>query len=254
MQVLVKPEFSFAEVGHGFFTRLGGVSEGLYSSLNCSYACDDKLEHVLENRKRAATALGFLPEAFAAVQCVHGADVARIQKPNQFPNLPISDAMVTNQSHIVLSQDTADCPSVLFADPINGVIGLAHAGWKSAKMDIIEACIQEMTQLGAKRESIHSVVGPCIAQDSYEVGPEFYADFLALDKAYQIFFQTNANERFQFDLRGFVNMKLTRAQIQSIHHFAVDTYPVENDFFSYRRATHQKEPDFGGHLACIYLK
>lgn len=247
------PSFNFSHIGHGFFTREGGISKGLYDSLNCSYSCNDLLSNVEENRRRIAKTLGYDLQHLAAVQCEHGAKVVHITHVHRYPNLPIADATVTNQKHIVLTQDTADCPSVLFADPIEQVIALAHAGWKSAKADIIEATIHQMCELGAKREQIHAVVGPCIAQKSYEVKEDFYQSFIHNESKNGQFFK-EIKHSYLFDLRAYVDQKLALAEIEHISHIAIDTYPLENGFFSYRRAYHKQEEDFGGHLACIYLK
>src|SRR5262245_8056660 len=165
-------------VRHGFFTRQGGVSAGLYASLNCGYGSNDEPSKVTENRRRALALIGLPAEALATTYQIHSADVAEVTKPWPLDARPRVDAMVTTRPGIALGISTADCAPVLLADPVAGVIGAAHAGWRGAVTGVVEATVQRMSELGADPRRIHAAVGPCIAQTSYEVGPEFPLPFL----------------------------------------------------------------------------
>ncbi|MCI5049498.1 MAG: peptidoglycan editing factor PgeF [Rickettsiales bacterium] len=236
---------------HGFFTRAGGVSEGIYASLNCGSGSDDNPEHVKENQQRIVSALG--GEALCRCYQVHSAVVETVEAP--WDALPKADAMVTNKPNIVLGILTADCAPVLFADHKAGVVGAAHAGWKGAIGGVLENTITAMEALGAKRESIAAAIGPCIAQGSYEVGAEFYAQFVEQSSLYGTFFKESEKaDHFLFDLEGFVGHRLAQSGLQNVDALGIDTYSDEQRFFSYRRKTHRDEPDYGRQLSAIMLK
>jgi YfiH family protein len=200
------------------------------------------------------TQLHYPYEALVSVKNVHGANVIIVENtwPDHSP--PIGDAMVTNQQNIVLGAETADCACVLFADDIAGVIGLCHAGWKGAKKGIIANTIIAMQSLGASCENISAAISPCIAQFSYEVSHDFYLSFIEDDEQNQIFFIPSIKPtHYQFDLRQFVINKLAIFGLKNIATIAIDTYSDER-FFSFRRTTHRKEMNFGGHFSCIVKK
>lgn len=240
-------------VRHGFFTRHGGVSTGLYDGLNVGLGSGDRPESVVENRRLAARALGVEPEMLVTVFQVHSPDAVVARGP--FPGeRPRADAIVTDRPGVALGVVTADCGPVLFADAEAGVIGAAHAGWKGALDGVLENTIAAMERLGARRRSIVAVLGPSISQDNYEVGPEFVARFLAADPGNSRWFVPSENPgRSMFDLRGYTVERLSRSDVAAS---MLDqcTYAGETRFFSYRRATHRGETDYGRQISAIVME
>jgi YfiH family protein len=241
---------ALASVRHGFFTRQGGVSEGLYAALNCGFGSNDSRDAVAENRARVRQALG--AAALNTVHQVHGIAVVEVAAGWEPLGAPRADAMVTKARGIALGALAADCAPVLFADAEAGVIGSAHAGWRGALAGVTDAAIAAMERLGARRENIRAAVGPCIAQASYEVGPELRAAFLEKN-ASDAFFAANATGRFQFDLKGYVAARLRAAGIGAVEIVPVDSYADEARCFSFRRATHRGEVDYGRLVSAIVL-
>jgi len=239
-------------IKHGFFTRRGGVSEGLYASLNCGQGSQDALQAVAENRRRVAATLG--ATALVTAYQVHGADVVTVTKPWQRGDAPKADAMVTATPGIALGILTADCAPILLADAEAGVIGAAHAGWKSAFSGIAGAVVGAMEKLGADRARIRAAIGPSLALSSFEVGAEFRTQFLDKDPANARFFvERPAWPKPHFDLSGFVAGELDAAGICRIDRILHDTYEGEQDFFSYRRACHKGEADYGRQVSAILI-
>lgn len=244
----------FPAVRHGFFTREGGVSEGLYASLNCGLGSGDDPERVRENRRRAMRRLGLAAEALVTAQQVHSARVAVVEAPWPAAARPQVDGMVTRVRGMALGILTADCAPVLLADPRAGVIGAAHAGWRGAKSGIVEATVAAMVRLGARLGGIGAAVGPCIRHDSYEVGPEFHAVFVADEPASAALFRPSDRERhFRFDLAGYVAGKLAAAGVETLAVLPHDTFAEPDRFFSYRRATLAGGDDYGRLLSAIAL-
>lgn len=240
-------------IRHGFFSRVGGVSEGLYASLNCGLGSRDRPDHVATNRARAVARLAAEADALVTLYQVHSPTVVEVAQPWGAGGAPKADAMVTRSPDVVLGILTADCAPVLLADAAARVVGAAHAGWRGALSGIVEATVSAMVALGADRGRIVAAVGPCIAQDSYEVGPEFPGRFTAEDAASAGFFV--AAERpghFRFDLRGYVAARLARAGVRQATSIAADT-ASDADYFSYRRACLNGEPDYGRGLSAIAL-
>lgn len=242
-------------VRHAFFTRAGGVSEGLYGSLNVGFGSDDAPENVAENRRRAMAALDRPPTALHTVHQVHGNDVVQVEGDPWDPKAaPKADALVTDRPGAVLGIMTADCVPVLFADPSAGVIGAAHSGWRGTVVGVLSAVVDAMETLGAARRNIHAAVGPAIAQMSYEVGPEFPGPFLERDAANEAFFVPSERAgHHMFDLTGCVVSQLRALALASIDHLDLDTCADSERFFSYRRSTHRGEPDYGRGLSVISL-
>lgn len=238
-------------VRHGFFTRRGGASSGIYKGLNCGLGSTDQREAVQINRNRVAAAMEVPAEHLSAVHQVHSADVAVITEPSQ--DRPRADAMVTNVPGLALSILTADCQPVLFSDPEAGVIGAAHAGWRGTLDGVLEATLDAMESLGARRENTAAVIGPTISQRAYEVGPEFFDDFMMQDDAYARFFANGEGGRYLFDLPGLGLHKLREAGAGAAEWTRHCTYSDAEKFFSYRRATHAKEADYGRLISCIRL-
>lgn len=240
-----------APARHGFFTRVGGASSGVFAGLNCGYGSSDQHEAVTINRGRVAAALQVEPDALIGLHQVHSADVVAVTDPAA-PR-PQADALVTATPGIALSILTADCQPVLFFDPTARVIGAAHAGWKGALSGVLEATVSAMVVLGARPTDIKVVIGPSISQRNYEVGPEFYDTFVATDTSAARFFAGGKGDRFQFDLPGYGLHRLRQAGVGHAEWTRHCTYADPARFFSYRRSVHTKEADYGRLIAAIAL-
>jgi len=252
---LVAATLGHREIAHGFFGRQGGVSEGPFDSLNCALTTGDRPEDIAENRRRAADALGIAPSNLVSTYQIHSADVVEVDTPWPLDARPKADAMVTRRPGIMLGILTADCAPVLFADARAGVIGAAHAGWRGAKFGVADATVAAMKKLGADPARIEAVIGPCIAQASYEVGPEFPGPFLAEDPGNARFFRRAAREgRHMFDLAGYIEHRLERLGIRSIERLDRDTCAEADRFFSYRRTCLAGETRFGCELSAIAIR
>jgi YfiH family protein len=241
-------------VAHGFFTRRGGVSQGVYASLNGGVGSRDDPAAVAENRARMAAALAIKPARLLIPYQVHSPDALAVAAPWPLDARPRCDALVTAEPGLGLGVTGADCGIVLFAAPSAGVIGAAHAGWRGALAGIIEATVAAMATLGAQAKDIVAALGPTIAQKSYEVGPEFVATFVQAEPDAGHFFAPSVNpDRSMFDLHGFIGMRVARSGVARFEDLGLDTYSDEARFFSYRRATHRKEADYGRLVAGIAL-
>lgn len=242
---------SLGPLRHGFFTRRGGASSGVFAGLNCGAGSTDQTEIVAINRSRVADAMEVPGEQLVSVHQVHSAKVEVVDGPLGTPK-PKADAMVTKTPGVALGVLTADCQPVLFADHDAGVVGAAHAGWRGSLDGVLEATIDAMIALGAHRETIKAVIGPSISQRAYEVGPEFLDAFLAEDPQYARFFVNGVEDKFHFDLPGFGLHKLRSAGVDAewTRHC---TYSDADRFYSYRRATHAREADYGRLISVIRL-
>jgi len=241
-------------IRHGFFTRRGGVSEGVYGSLNIGLGSKDDQAKVTENRGRVADAMQVPREKLVTPWQYHSAVALTVDRPWTADDRPEADAVVTRVPGIALGISTADCTPVLFADPDAKVIGAAHAGWRGAQGGVLEATIGAMEGLGAERARIVAVIGPTISQDNYEVGADFREQFLAADPANDRWFETPpGREKPHFDLPGFAADRLARAQAGTVVDLRRCTYAEEDLFFSYRRTTHRAEPDYGRLVSAIAL-
>lgn len=242
-------------IRHAFFTREGGVSQGLYASLNCGPGSQDDPAAVAENRARAMAMLDLPPGALVTVHQSHTAEAVVVEAPWADGARPVADAMVTARPGLALGILTADCAPVLLADRRGGVIGAAHAGWKGAVGGVLDATLERMVDLGAKRKSIVAAIGPCIGQRSYEVGLEFSAPFLAEDPLNSDFFAPTAKQgKLLFDLPGYVSRKLSRLGVEDVTRVPTDTCRDEARFFSYRRTTLRGEGDYGRQMSVIVLE
>ncbi len=239
---------------HGFLTRAGGVSEGIYASLNCGLGSGDDGDKVRENRARAVASLGLARRPLCTPYQVHGSAVEVVAGPWPEGHRPHADVVVTARPGVVVGVLTADCAPLLLADPAAGVVAAAHAGWKGALAGVVEAAVAAMAALGATPNRLRAAIGPCIAQASYEVGPEFPAPFLAENPASERFFAAGARPgRFQFDLPAYVRERLARLGIDRVEDVGRDTVAEEKLFFSYRRACHRNEASYGRLLSAIAL-
>jgi len=242
-------------IRHGFLTREGGVSEGIFAGLNCGYGSDDDDANVRENLGRAAAKLALGADDVATLHQIHSADVVEVEAPWVRDARPQADAMVSRRPGVALGILTADCVPVLFADAEAGVVGAAHAGWKGALGGVVEATAAAMEALGAARGRIACAIGPCIRRQSYEVGPELRVAFVERDAANDAFFGPSERDgHYMFDLAGFVAGEAARAGLGSVEDVTLDTYAEETLFFSYRRATHRGEPDYGRGISLIALE
>lgn len=240
-------------IAHGFFTRKGGVSEGLYAGLNVGIGSHDKPERVSENRARVAGWFGESLENLASLYQVHSPDVVVVDRPVTGER-PKADGQVSATPGVILGVLTADCGPVLFADAQARVVGAAHAGWKGAFEGVLENTITAMEALGARRENIVASLGPSISQRNYEVGPEFYERFLARNAEWARFFTPSDKEGHHlFDLPNLTVSRLHASGVRA-ENLDVCTYADEDRFFSYRRTTHRKEPDYGRQISAIMLR
>lgn len=238
-------------VRHGFFTRKGGASSGIFAGLNCGVGSTDQSDIVAINRARAAAALDLAPEALVSVHQVHSPDVVTVTGPLTIR--PRADAMVTRTPGLALAVLTADCQPVLFADPEAGVIGAAHAGWRGARDGVLEATVEAMVALGATPAGIRAVIGPTISQTAYEVGPEFVEGFLAEDPRNARFFGQGIGDRAQFDLPAYGLHRLRSAGVGHAEWTRHCTYSDTDRFYSYRRSNHRHEADYGRLISAIRL-
>ncbi|MEQ1695467.1 MAG: peptidoglycan editing factor PgeF [Hyphomicrobiaceae bacterium] len=243
-----------AGVRHGFFARTGGVSGGNYASLNCGFGSRDAHEGVAENRRRVAEYLMPSASSVLTVHQVHSAVAVVVDRDIARADLPKADGLVTATRGLVIGALAADCAPVLFADREAGVIGAAHAGWRGAVGGIVEATVAAMESIGARRERIAACVGPCINQRNYEVGEDFKANLVAMDAANAAFFvNAGASGLPHFDLPGFAAAQLAKARVGTIERQTPCTYENESLFFSFRRTTHRKEPDYGRQISALVL-
>jgi len=236
---------------HGFFTRRGGASSGVFAGLNCGMGSSDQAEIVQMNRARVASAMDVDAASLITQYQVHSADVVTVSSAKDKDET--ADAMVTNVPGLALGILTADCQPVLFADREAGVIGAAHAGWKGAREGVLEATVAEMERLGAKRTAIRVAIGPSISQAAYEVGPEFFEAFVDEDPDTARFFAQGQGDRYQFDLTGYGLQRLRDMGIGTAEWTRHCTYTDEPRFFSYRRSVHAKEADYGRLISVIRL-
>ncbi|MBN9889675.1 peptidoglycan editing factor PgeF [Salipiger abyssi] len=242
---------SLSPLRHGFFTRKGGASSGVFAGLNCGAGSSDQSEIVAINRARVAEAMDVPVSHLVNVHQTHSARVVTVDGPHDGP-VPEADGLVTATPGVALSVLTADCQPVLFADAQAGVVGAAHAGWRGAIDGVLDETISAMVALGAVRENIKAVIGPAISQRAYEVGPEFFDDFMGEDPGNARFFAGGAGDRLHFDLPGYGLHKMREAGIEAewTRHC---TYSDPERFFSYRRSCHEKEADYGRLISVIRL-
>ena len=251
---LTAGNLALPRIRHAFFTRTGGVSMGVYASLNGGVGSRDAPAHVAENHARMASCLGVDRGRLLAPFQIHSATALVVTQPWAPDARPRCDGLITRESGLALGVTGADCGMVLFADARAGVIGACHAGWKGALTGMIEATVAAMESSGARRADIHVALGPAIGPDSYEVGPEFYDRFIATDAAYARFFApAHRAGHAMFDLPGFIAARVAALDVASFESTGVDTYANADLCFSYRRSVHRNEPDYGRLVSAIAL-
>ena len=241
------PLENFGNIQHAFFTRNGGVSQDVYNSLNAAYSKGDKLEHILENRRRIARTFGEENEQLVSLRQIHSDIVLPVTRPFRHGDIPEGDGLVTNAPGLIIGVITADCVPVLLYDPSAGVVGAVHAGWRGATSRVLLNAIAEMNKLGAY--DIRAAIGPCIWQESYEVGRDVYDCLINPDK----YCQPGNDEKWQFDLPGYVRDRLIDHGVKQVSESMANTYADEASFFSYRRATHRKQNGTGHMISAIKL-
>ncbi|MHA1570541.1 MAG: peptidoglycan editing factor PgeF, partial [Alphaproteobacteria bacterium] len=240
-------------VRHGFFTREGGVSKGVYASLNGGIGSDDVRKNVIKNRNKVAESLEIKPENLITPFQIHSPDVVVANEPWAPGEGPRADALVTTTKGLAIGINTADCTPVLFADAQANIIGAAHAGWRGALEGVLESTLDAMISLGARRTNLLAAIGPTISQSCYEVGDAFRDVFLTRDNHSEQFFIDGPARRPHFDLPGYVAARLQAAGVEHIQDLDLCTYGDEARFFSYRRATHRGEADYGRQLSVIVM-
>ena len=237
---------------HGFYTRKGGASSGIYSSLNCGAGSSDQHDNIKLNRNRVTVDMNLAEGSMVGIHQIHSPTALLATEP--FQSNPTADAIVTSCPDLGLSILTADCQPVLFADPENGIVGAAHAGWRGALDGILEAAIDKMETIGAKRASIRAVIGPCISQSAYEVGQDFFERFADKDPSSIAFFANGTQpDKYLFNLPSFGLHRLRQAGVQDCTWTGHCTYTDHDRFFSYRRSTHEKEVDYGRLISVIKI-
>jgi polyphenol oxidase len=249
MEILTHP--GLAPVRHGFFTRRGGASSGIFQGLNCGPGSSDQTEAVAVNRARVAGVLDLAPDRLIGLRQVHSPDVVTVTGP--VPDALRADALVAATPGLALTVLTADCQPVLFSDGDAQVIGAAHAGWRGALSGVLEATLTAMERLGARRDRIHAVIGPSISQRAYEVGPEFLDAFLADDPANDRYFAAGTGDRVMFSLQSYSLDRLRAAGVAHAEWTGHCTYSDPDRFFSYRRSVHLHEADYGRLISAIRL-
>ena len=251
------PSPAKAALKHGFFTAHGGISTGVYDSLNCGYGSKDDPASIDENRRRVAAGLGFAPDKLFGLKQYHSATAILLSETahSARDQRPDADAYVTTRRNVALAILTADCVPVLFADRDHGVIGAAHAGWRGANGGILESTVKLMCDNGAALSSIEAVIGPAIAKSSYQVGDDCRDAVVTTHPDASQFFtlDPNAPQKYRFDLPAFTAWQISRIGLTEITDLAIDTYDSANNLFSHRRATHAQLPDTGRQIAVIGL-
>jgi polyphenol oxidase len=246
---------SLSPVAHGFFGRQGGVSDGQFASLNCGYGSGDDVSRVRQNRDSVARQVGTVEANLLTAYQIHSAEAVHVKAAWTREEAPKADAMATTERGIALGILTADCAPVLLCDGAAGVIGAAHAGWKGALDGVLDAVVALMERLGADRSRIRAAIGPCIEQNSYEVGPEFFQRFIEAAPGNSKFFIGASRDGHKlFDLPGFVESRLKTLDVRDVERLSLCTYVNEADYYSFRRSTHRGEPGYGRNMSAIMLK
>lgn len=252
--ITIKKLETLPKIKHGFFSREGGVSTGIYSSLNCGFGSKDLVNNVTENRNRVLLEMGMQNGSLLTCNQIHSPNALTIKKPWTIKNTPKADGMVTSIPGLVLGILTADCAPVLFADAKLGIIGAAHAGWQGALSGILESTLTEMANLGSCYDDIHVAIGPCISVDSYEVGPEFLKRFLHSSPENSKHFMPSVKEdHYMFDLTSYIESRLQNAGINEIYQTGYDTCRDKSLFYSFRRSILREETDYGRGLSVISI-
>jgi len=243
----------FKNVRHCFFSRKNGYSKGEYKSLNCGLGSNDLRTNVLKNRGYVSNKIGCKKETLITLNQKHTNKVIFLGKKNFVKNKKTGDAIVSNIKSIGIGILSADCAPVLFYDPIKKIIGCAHSGWKGALKGIIKNTVKKFNELGSNNNDLIAVVGPCIKKNNYTVKPDFFKKFIKQNKKNKIFFHKISNEKYNFDLRGFINNELTSLNIKNIENIEIDTFSKKQFFYSYRRSCLNQKQDYGRCISVILM-
>jgi YfiH family protein len=243
---------TFYNINHCFFSKNRGVSEGIYSSLNCGLGSADKKENVLQNLELVSKKMGINPQDLLTMNQTHSNKVVVIDSNNKHIQRFNSDALITNQKNIAISVLTADCVPILIYDEVNHIIGSIHAGWKGAINGIVENTLNEIVKI-SRNNKINVAIGPCIGMSNYEVGEEFYSKFTQQSKKNENFFLSLKKNKFLFDLRKYVNSRFNEFGVNHIENIDFDTFSENKNFFSYRRSKQMGEKDYGRCISLISL-
>jgi len=243
----------FKNIKHCFFSRKNGISEGLYKSLNCGLGSDDKKENVLKNLELVSKKIGCNKKSLITLNQTHSNQVIYFEKEKDVKNKLQGDAIISKVKNIGISILTADCAPILFYDPHKNIIACAHSGWKGALNGIIKNTINKLNELNSKSDDLIAVVGPCIKKQSYEVKKDFLEKFITIDNKNESFFQKISNEKYTFDLRGFINKEISNFNVKNIENIEMDTFSEKKFFYSYRRSCINKEKDYGRCISVILM-
>ena len=243
----------FKNIRHCFFSRKNGISEGLYKSLNCGLGSDDKKENVLKNLELVSKKIGCNKKSLITLNQTHSNQVIYFEKEKDVKNKLQGDAIISKVKNIGISILTADCAPILFYDPHKNIIACAHSGWKGALNGIIKNTINKLNELNSKSDDLIAVVGPCIKKQSYEVKKDFLEKFITIDNKNESFFQKISNEKYTFDLRGFINKEISNFNVKNIENIEMDTFSEKKFFYSYRRSCINKEKDYGRCISVILM-
>ena len=243
----------FKNIRHCFFSRKNGISEGLYKSLNCGLGSGDKKEIVLKNLEVVSKKIGCNKKSLITLNQTHSNQVIYFEKEKDVKNKLRGDAIISKVKNIGISILAADCAPILFYDPHKNIIACAHSGWKGALNGIIKNTINKLNELNSKSDDLIAVVGPCIKKQSYEVKKDFLEKFIAIDNKNESFFQKISNEKYTFDLRGFINKEISNFNVKNIENIEMDTFSEKKFFYSYRRSCINKEKDYGRCISVILM-
>ena len=243
----------FKNLKHCFFSRKNGFSKGIYESLNCGMGSNDKKENVIKNLEFVSNKIGCKKEFLITLNQTHSNNVVYFEKESDVKNKMNADAIVCKIKNLAIGILTADCAPILFYDTQKKIIGCAHSGWKGALNGIIQNTVKKFNELGSNNNNLVAVIGPCIKKENYQVGQEFYNNFIIHDKKNKIFFKKTNNQKFTFDLRGFINNEIANLNIKNIENIEKDTFSEKETFFSYRRSLFNKEKDYGRCISVILM-
>ena len=243
----------FKNLKHCFFSRKNGFSKGIYESLNCGMGSNDKKENVIKNLEFVSNKIGCKKEFLITLNQTHSNKVVYFEKESDVKNKMNADAIVCKIKNLAIGILTADCAPILFYDTQKKIIGCAHSGWKGALNGIIQNTVKKFNELGSNNNNLVAVIGPCIKKENYQVGQEFYNNFIIHDKKNKIFFKKTNNQKFTFDLRGFINNEIANLNIKNIENIEKDTFSEVKTFYSYRRSLINHEKDYGRCISVILM-
>jgi len=243
----------FENLKHCFFSRKNGFSSGHYKSLNCGLGSNDKKENVYKNLEYVSKKIGCTKKSLITLNQIHSNEVIHFNNASQIQNKLTGDAIVCEVKNVGISILAADCAPILIYDPNKKIIGCIHSGWKGALNGVIENTLKKFNELNSSNNNLIAVVGPCLSKKNYEVKIEFFEKFVSKDKKNTLFFEKTINNKYFFDLRAFINAKISNLNIKNIENIEMDTFSQKEFFYSYRRSCHNKEKDYGRCISVILM-